>query len=85
METALKQVGGSLMAVIPAEFVKKLELTRGQSVQIAVRGRSLVLKPAPIAKRYTLKQILASCDFSLPKTEEELEWENASRVGREIL
>ena len=84
---ALRKVGGSLMAAIPAGVVKRMGLSAGHVLAVDSDGKRLILEPkAPATpKRYTLRQILASCNFDLAKTDEELEWEAAPRVGREAL
>jgi antitoxin ChpS len=82
----VRKVGGSLMAAMPAEVVKDMGLTAGQTLAVAYDGERLILAPkAAEPKRYTLRQILASCNFDLPKTAEEMEWETAPRVGLEAL
>lgn len=82
----MRKVGGSLMAAVPADVVKDMGLTAGQTLAVAYDGARLILvSKAAEPKRYTLRQILASCNFDLPKTGEELEWEAAPRVGREAL
>jgi antitoxin ChpS len=36
-------------------------------------------------RKYTLDELLAKCDFSLPMREEDKEWMNSPPVGREII
>jgi antitoxin ChpS len=85
-QVVVRKVGGSLMAAVPADVVKDMGLAAGQTLAVAYDGARLILAPKAFApKRYTLRQILASCDFSLPKTAEEMEWETAPHVGREAL
>ncbi|HEY1886991.1 MAG TPA: hypothetical protein VGG86_13245 [Roseiarcus sp.] len=85
-QVVVRKVGGSLMAAVPADVAKDMGLAAGQTLAVAYDGARLILAPKGLApKRYTLRQILASCDFSLPKTAEEMEWETAPRVGREAL
>lgn len=82
----VRKVGGSLMAAVPADVVKDMGLVAGQTLAVAYDGKRLILAPkAAEPKRYTLRQILASCNFDLPKTAEEMEWEAAPRIGREAL
>ena len=85
-QVVVRKVGGSLMAAVPADVVKDMGLAAGQTLAVAYDGARLILAPkASAPKRYTLRQILASCDFNLPKTAEEMEWETAPHVGREAL
>jgi antitoxin ChpS len=82
----VRKVGGSLMAAMPADVVKDMGLTAGMALAVAYDGERLILAPkAAEPKRYTLRQILDSCNFDLPKTAEEMEWETAPRVGLEAL
>ena len=84
---ALRKVGGSLVAAVPAEVVKDLGLRADQTLSVAYDGKRMIIEPAkePEPRRYTLRQILKSCNFDLPKTEEELEWEASPHMGRETL
>jgi antitoxin ChpS len=82
----VRKVGGSLMAAVPADVVKDMGLAAGRTLAVTYDGKRLILAPTETEpRRYTLRQILASCNFDLPKTVEELEWEAAPRVGREAL
>jgi len=83
----MRRVGGSLMAAMPADVVRDMGLAEGQTLVVAYDGARLILEPKapPAPARYTLREILASCDFDLPRTAEEREWEAAPRVGREAL
>jgi antitoxin component of MazEF toxin-antitoxin module len=87
VKVTLRKIGGSLTATLPADMVKEMNLRQGQQVKVAREGRKITLEPVKMhaPKRYTLKQILASCDFSLPKSEDEIAWENAPRMGREVI
>jgi antitoxin ChpS len=74
------------MAAIPADVVKRMGFSAGHYLRVSSDDERLILElTATTPKRYTLRQILASCNFDLPKTVEELEWEAAPRVGREAL
>ena len=82
----VRKVGSSRMAAVPADVVKDIGLSAGQTLAVVYDGERLILAPkAAEPKRYTLRQILASCNFDLPKTAEEMEWETAPHVGREAL
>jgi len=75
------------MAAVPVDVVREMGLVEGQTLEITLDDGRLILEPkaAPALKRYTLGEILASCNFDLPKTAEELEWETAPPVGREVI
>jgi antitoxin ChpS len=83
----VRKVGGSLMAAVPADVVRDMGLAEGQTLALAYDGGRMVLEPAAALApvRYTLGEILASCNLDLPPTGEEREWENAPRIGREAL
>ncbi len=87
MNVTLRKIGGSLSATLPADVVKDMALKTGQEMEVERDGGRITLKLVKQAtpKRYTLAQILRSCDLRLPKTEDEIAWENAPRVGRELL
>ena len=41
-------------------------------------------RPRAPRKRYTLDELIGRCDFSIPPSEEEVEWDRMKPVGREI-
>jgi antitoxin component of MazEF toxin-antitoxin module len=45
MSVQLKKVGGSLMAVIPAEVARKAGFEKGQHVDITYAAGKIILKP----------------------------------------
>lgn len=91
MHTAtLRKIGGSVGLSLPAAVVKALDFRLGEQVEVFARDGEMVLKAyqAPDAPRrrrskYTLDELLARCDFSLPMSLEEREWLDAPAVGRE--
>jgi antitoxin ChpS len=87
--TNLRKVGGSIMLAVPPAMLDQLHLKAGATVGLAVDGERLILKPQT-RPRYTLDELLAASDYSLPLTQvdrdpEEREWLDAPRVGRELL
>lgn len=86
LRTTLKKAGGSLVMTVPAGARDALQLVAGQELDIAVVDNTLVLRAAkPARAKYTLEELLAECDFSIPYTEEERVWLDAEPVGRELL
>lgn len=84
--TRVKRSGGSLIVTIPAPARDALKLAEGQELGVRVESGRLVLDPGRRKrKRYTLEELLAQCDLSIPYTEEERAWLDAPPVGREIL
>ena len=83
MPTAtLRTVGGSVVMAIPKRLLELVHLQVGAQVNIDVQGGKLIVAPIP-KKRYTLAQLLAQCDASVPISTEERDWLNAPSVGLE--
>lgn len=83
MPTAtLRTVGGSVVMAIPKRLLELVHLQVGAQVNIDVQGGKLIVAPIP-KKRYTLTQLLAQCDASVPITTEERDWLDAPPVGLE--
>jgi len=83
MPTAtLRTVGGSVVMAIPKRLLELVHLQVGSQVNIDVQQGKLIV--APIKKKsYTLTQLLAQCDASLPINQEAREWLDAPAVGLE--
>jgi antitoxin ChpS len=83
MSTAtLRTVGGSVVMAIPKRLLELVHLKVGSQVNIDIQQGKLIV--APIKKKsYTLAQLLAQCDTSLPISKEEREWLDAPAVGLE--
>lgn len=80
--TRLRKSGGSLMMTVPKTILESLDLHADQELSISIENNSMVVKPKS-RPRYSLKELLAQCDFSLPMAKEEREWLDAPTVGRE--
>lgn len=78
----LRTVGGSVVMAIPRRLLDLVGLQAGSQVSIDVQDGRLIVAPQP-KKRYTLSELLAQCDPSLPITAEEQEWLDAPAVGLE--
>ena len=79
-----RKVGGSLMIAIPAEVVKTLSLKDKQDARFTLENDRIVINPqVRRPKRHTLAELLDSCDFSVPVSDEEKAFERARSVGRE--
>ena len=78
----LRTVGGSVVMAIPKRILELVQLHAGSRVNIDVQEGRLIIIPER-AKRYTLSQLLAQCDPSLPLSAEEGEWVNAPAAGFE--
>lgn len=83
MPTAtLRAVGGSIVMAIPKRILELVHLQAGSRVEIDVRQGQLVVIPQR-KKRYTLSELLAQCDASMPLTVEDRDWLDAPAAGLE--
>jgi antitoxin ChpS len=80
---ALRSVGGSVMMTLPKSLLTENNLSIGSKVNIQSLNGQIIITPQK-KKRYTLEELLAQCDPSLPMSAEELEWLNAPDVGLEV-
>jgi antitoxin ChpS len=81
--TSLRKVGGSVMVAVPPAVLDLLNLHAGSVVGLDVDGERLVIQPQR-KPRYTLDELLAQCDFSLPIPAEDRQWVDAAPVGNEL-
>ena len=83
MPTAtLRSVGGSIVMAIPKRILELVQLQAGSRVDIDVQQGQLIVIPQR-KKRYTLSELLAQCNSSLPLTDGEREWLDVPAVGLE--
>lgn len=82
--TQLRKVGGSVMLTVPPALLEILNLQVGAAVEILIEGNRLIIEPYP-RKRYTLDELLSSCDASQAMSEEEKQWTSESPIGRELI
>jgi len=82
--TNLRKVGGSVMLAVPPAFLDQLHLQAGATVGLVVSDGCLVVKPKP-RPHYTLAELLAASDYSLPQSTEDREWVDAPAVGGELI
>lgn len=82
--TNLRKVGGSIMLSVPPAFLDQLHLQAGATVGLTIDRDCLVVK-ANSRPKYTLSELLAMSDYSLPQTQEERDWLDALPVGSELL
>jgi antitoxin ChpS len=82
--TNLRKVGGSVMLVVPPAILDILHLKAGAAVGVTVDGNRLVIEPSP-RPRYTLDELLAQCDASMPMPKGDKDWTTGPAAGRELL
>ncbi|HZL26215.1 MAG TPA: hypothetical protein VFC39_06760 [Acidobacteriaceae bacterium] len=81
--TILETEQGPALSIHRSE-VQDLHLEGVSSLDVTVEGESFVLRPRRKPK-YTLQELLDQCDFSIPMDQEERDWLDAPRVGRELI
>ena len=82
MQTNIRKWGNSAGALLPMALLKKIGLDIGDTLDIEVRGKEIVMT---ISKPdYTLAELLAATSAkAICKTEEDHNWLNAQPVGNE--
>jgi antitoxin ChpS len=81
--TKIRKVGSLVMLAVPPALLKQLHLQAGATVKLAIHDGCLVVKPKP-CPHYTLKQLLAASNYSLPQPCTEREWVDAPAFGGEL-
>ena len=82
--TNLRKVGGSIMMVVPPAILDMLHMRAGTTVSVDVNRGRLVVEPQ-LRPRYTLDELLAQCDASVPMSAEDHAWLDSNPVGSELL
>ncbi len=80
----LRKYGGSVVLAIPPVLLQALSLTTGSTVGLSADDGRLVVQPR-VRPRYTLEEIMARCDPSLPPDAEEQAWFDEPPVGLEVI
>lgn len=81
METTLRNFGNSIGLVIPKLVRESLHLNAGQTVTLEQTENGLLIKP--LARKYTLDELLAQCDPNAPMPDEIVAWQAMPAVGNE--
>ncbi len=81
--TKLQEVNGSTMMELPPALLEMLNRKSGATVSLVRDGDQITI--ASCTPRYTMEELLAECDPTQPFTDEEREWLDAPRVGRELI
>jgi antitoxin ChpS len=80
--TKLLKVDDSTMVEIPSEILEQLHLEAGSAVRLAIEEGWLIVD-GRTKPRYTIEELLASSDYTVPQSAEDREWIDAPSVGRE--
>jgi antitoxin ChpS len=79
METSIRKIGNSTGAIIPISILRKLKLSEGDTLTISEEKGKIVMSTSK--PKYTLKELLAKCDFTIPAPVNE--WDSVEPVGNE--
>ena len=82
--TKLQLIQGSVMLELPSELICELGLRAGDTVEIGTHNDRIVVRKC-VRPRYTLEELIAQCDDSLPIDEDDRRWLDLKPVGNEIL
>ena len=82
--TNLRRVGGSVMLAVPPALLDLLKLGAGARVDIGIEDGRLIVAPKR-RPSYTLDELLAQCDETVPADGEDRAWLEAKPVGNELL
>ncbi len=82
-QVAIRQSGGANIISLPKAVLSSLNLHVGSALELTLENNKIVLTPAQ--NELSLEDLLANSPKSaLARTDEDNEWLNLSRVGKEI-
>lgn len=76
-KAAIRKLGGSHVVVVPPAYLKQTGLNAGSSVELSVRGDTLVMKPR---RAPSLEQLIKST----PKGSRVPGWDEITPAGTEL-
>ena len=80
----LRRVGGSVMLAVQPAILEMLQMESGSAVSMAVESGRLIIEPS-VRKKYSLQELLAQCDASVPLSDEDRAWTASTAAGRELI
>ena len=80
----LRKVGGSVMLAVPPAILEMLQMESGPAVSMAVESGRLIVEPG-VRKKYSLQELLAQCDASVPFSGEDTVWTASPAKGGESI
>ncbi len=83
LTATVHEVDGEFTVNVPENVAREYGLREGLALDVNIVNNKLVLKPR--RSKYTVEELLAQCDFSLPMSEEDKEWDAMRPVGRELI
>lgn len=81
--STIQEKDGKFTVDVPADLIQQHGLHTGSSLEVEIVNERLLLRRR--RSKYTIEELLAQCDFSLPISEEDKQWEAMPAVGREII
>ena len=85
MKTNIQKIGNNAGLILPSEFLKKLDLSEGDVVDVYEIDTHIVITPQKNKPEYKLQELLSQSDLAAPMPEVVTEWDNIQPVGRELL
>lgn len=82
--THLRKVGGSVMLPVPPALLSILHLEAGSSVGLDIEAGQLIVHPQT-QPEYTLEELLAQCNFSVPASADDQAWLTDAPQGNELI
>lgn len=80
MKTKIRKIGNSKGVIIPNEFIKNFDLVLNDDVEMNYDGDQITIKPVPLHKELTLKDLFKNYDESYQKEEV---FKDDKPIGRE--
>ena len=81
----LRNLGGSVVMVVPKKILSLARLDAGSTVDVSVENGRLIVEPCK-RPQYTLAELLSRCRRSdLAPQRKERSWLQGGAVGREML
>jgi len=81
MKLSIQKWGNSAAVRLPAALLEHLGITAGDQFEVDIRPDGLMLKPA--RPHYSLAELLAQCDASMPVTQDMADWDHTPSAGKE--
>jgi len=86
MELVIRKIGNSMGLTLPTALLRDLGLSVGQVMSLdKTEDGALMLRIKSTRKKYTAKELNASCDSNAPMPEDLIAWDNMKPVGNESL
>ena len=79
-----RNVGGSVMMAVPKAVLDGFGIAANSKADLLIEPDGIKIRPRKRPK-YTLEELLAQCDPSIPPHDDEILWDRMEPVGREIV